>query len=101
MGKIESKATKEQIAIWKAKYGDVFEVSVEGKYCYLRKPDRKTLSFGSTIGVSDPMKFNEIVLANCWIEGDEMLKTDDECFFAVIQRLNELIEVKTAEIKKL
>jgi len=47
------------------------------------------------------MKFNEIVLNNCWISGDETIKTNDELFFAVVAKLNALIEVKSAEIKKL
>ncbi|MBP8040344.1 MAG: hypothetical protein KAZ36_00365 [Bacteroidales bacterium] len=95
------KATPEQIAIWKHNYGDVYEVNVEDKYCYLKKPDRKTLSFAATVGETDPMKFNEIVLNNCWISGDETIKTNDELFFAVVAKLNALIEVKSAEIKKL
>jgi len=95
------KATPEQIAIWKHNHGDVYEVKVEDRYCYLKKPDRKTLSFATTVGQSDPMKFNEIVLNNCWVSGDESIKTKDELFFAVVAKLNELIEVKSAEIKKL
>lgn len=95
------KATKEQIAIWKEKHGDVYQVSVDGKVGYLKKPDRKTLSFATTVGASDPMKFNEILLKNCWIDGDEELKTKDEYFFAVIAKMEELIQVKEAELKKL
>ena len=96
-----SKATKEQIAIWKNKHGDVYEIQVEGKFGYLKKPDRKILSYATSVGQNDPMKFNEMVLANCWLGGDEELKTKDEYFFAVVEKMNVLIEVKQAEIKKL
>lgn len=95
------KATNEQIAQWKAMHGDVYEVSVEGHYGYLKKPDRNTLSYATSMGQSDPMKFNELVLRNCWLDGSGVLQDKDEYFFAVVAQLNVLIEVKDAEIKKL
>ncbi len=32
------KYTKEQVSEWKAKWGELFEISVEGKSCILHKP---------------------------------------------------------------
>ncbi len=95
------KITQEQIAAWKEKYGTVYEIAVDGKKCYLRKPDRKTLSYASAVGTSDPLKFSEVMLNNCWLGGDEVIKTDDELFLGVSARLGELIETKEAELKKL
>lgn len=98
---LSGEATAEQIAMWKNLYGDVFEVKVEDKVCYLHKPDRKTLSAASTLGQNDPMRYNEIVLENCWISGDPDMKTKDDYFFAVVEKLEVLIEFKQSEIKKL
>lgn len=95
------KASKEQIAEWKAKYGDIFKISVDGKVCYLHKPDRKTLSYASSVGVKDPIKFNEILLKGCWIAGDEEIKNDDSLFLSVSTHLAELVEVKDSELVKL
>lgn len=92
---------EEQIKAWKEKYKDVYEISVDGKKAYLRKPDRKTLSYASTAGQTDPMKFNEVLLKGCWLGGDEEIKTDDELFLSVSAKLGELIQVKEAELKKL
>lgn len=94
-------ATPEQIADWKALHGEIFAITVEDKIGYLRKVDRKTLSFASAIGTKDPMKFNEIILTNCWLGGDEELKTNDDYFLAVSGTLSELIVVKEAELVKL
>jgi len=47
------------------------------------------------------MKFNEIMLNSCWIDGDEEIKTDDSLFLAASSKLAELIEVKEAELVKL
>lgn len=95
------KATPEQIAMWKAQHGDVYEISVENHFGYLKKPDRKVVSYASTVGQTDPMKFNELVIQNCWIAGSDELKTRDEYFYGVAAQLSILVEVKAAEIKKL
>jgi hypothetical protein len=93
--------TDEQIQEWKKKYGDVFQVDVDGKTAYLKRPDRKALSAASVMGNKDPLKYNEILLNNCWLAGDEEIKTDDSLFLGVSGQLAELIEVKEAKLKKL
>ena len=92
---------EQKIEKWKAIHGDVFQVSVDGHVAYLKKPTRKTLGAAAVIGKADPMKYNEILLTNCWIEGDEAIKTDDSLFLGVSAQLAEMIEIKEAEIKKL
>lgn len=90
-----------KIATWKAKHGEVFMVEVDGKIAYLKKPDRKTISAATMVGKNDPIKFTEILLANCWIEGDEEIKTDNELFFGVAAHLDKLMQAKEATLKKL
>ena len=92
-------ATPEQIAEWKAQHGEFFGITVEDKICYLKKPDRKTLSFASQVG-ADPMKFNEVILKNCWLGGDEEIMTDDSLFLAVSSKLDQVVEFKKAELVK-
>jgi hypothetical protein len=92
-------ATPEQLAEWKAQHGEFFEITVEDKTCYLKKPDRKTLSFASQVG-SDPMKFNEVILKNCWLGGDIEMQTNDSYFLAVSSKLDQVIEFKKAELVK-
>jgi len=94
-------ATKEQIAEWKAKHGDVFCVKVDGKTCYLKKPGRKALGYASMAGKENPMKFNEVLLNECWLAGDEEIKTNDDLFLAISPKMSELIVVKEAELVKL
>lgn len=47
------------------------------------------------------MKYNEFLLNNCWLEGDEIIKTDDALFLGVSAQLAEIIEMKEATLKKL
>lgn len=92
---------EQKIEEWKKKYGDVYQVEVDGHTAYLKKPSRKALGAAAVIGKQDPMKYNEVLLNNCWIEGDETIKTDDALFLGVSAQLAEIIEIKEATLKKL
>jgi hypothetical protein len=96
-----SEVSKEQIEEWKAKHESVFCIEIEDKKAYLKSPDRKTLSFASTVATSNPLKFNEILLKGCWLGGDEEIQTNDSLFLSASSKLAELIEVKEATLVKL
>lgn len=98
---LTGEASPEQVNAWKQQHGDVYIVKVEGSAGYLRKPDRDTMKAVASIGSSDPVRANEVLLENCWLGGDESIKTDDAKFFGVSATLAELVEVKAAELKKL
>lgn len=93
------KFTKEQIKEWKARHGELFEITVEDKSCILHRPTRKDLSYASA--VKDPIKMSEVMLNALWVAGDEEIKEDDSLFLAAIQKMQDILEVKEAEIKKL
>lgn len=99
--KENSTITPEQIEAWKKKHGDVFCVTVGDKVAYLKRPDRKTLGAAAVVGKNNPMKYNEILLENCWLDGDPEIKTDDALFLGVSAKQGDLVEVKEAELKKL
>jgi len=93
------KYTKQQIEEWKAKHGELFEITVEGKSCILHRPTRRDLSYASVL--TDPIKMTEVMLNQLWVAGDEEIKTRDDLFLAASQKMQEVLEVKAAEIKKL
>ena len=94
--------TPENIAQWKEKYGDVFCFeSVDGKRCYLRKPSRTVMSLASVGAQTDPLKFNEVILENCFLGGDPCFKTDDEYFMGISKSIADIIPGVEGEIKKL
>jgi len=96
-----AKITDEQIKAWKKQHGDIFKLQIEDKVAYLKTPDRKTLSYATSVATKDPLKFNEIILNNCWLSGDEEIKTDDALFISAGAKLADLIQVKEAELVKL
>jgi hypothetical protein len=95
------KATKEQISEWKAKHGKVFRIKVEDKACYMKRPSRKALGYAMVAGKNNPLKFNEELLKDCWLGGDEEIKTDDELFFAASAQFGEIVNSKEAELEEL
>lgn len=95
------KVTKEQIAGWKKKHGDVFMLECDGKVAYVRRPDRKVLDAAHVTSQGGPLKYNEFILNNIWLGGDEEFKADDALFLGVSEQLGEIIEKKSVELKKL
>ena len=97
----KGQADQAQIDAWKAQHGEVSAIICDGRICYLKKPSRKALSYASSIGTKDPIKFNELSLNDCFLGGDEAFKTDDSFFLAASAQIPALIEVKEAELVKL
>ena len=91
--------TQEQIKKWKEQHKELFQITVEGKTCVLRTPNRQDLSYASV--VKDPIKMSETLLNRLWVDGDEEMKTDDSLFMAVVNKMDEVLKVKEAEVKKL
>lgn len=60
--------TQEKIQAWKEKHKNIFRLKIEDKECYLKVPDRKALSYASSVASKDPLKFNEIILNNAWLQ---------------------------------
>lgn len=94
-------ATEEQIAQWQKKYGEVRRIEVDDKACYVRNVDRKVLGLATTNAGGDTIKFNEILLRNCWLDGDMEIQNVDSYFLGASATLGELVQVKQATIKKL
>lgn len=95
-----AKATKDQIEKWKKQHGEIYHVEVGEYDAYLKTPDRKTMKYVAQVA-NDPIRANEVLLENCWVGGDEIIKTDDELFFGVSSILNEIVKIKEATISKL
>ena len=91
--------TPERIEELKKKHGALYEITVDGYSCIVRKPNRKDLSY--VAAVKNPMQMTETLLNQLWVEGDEEIKTEDDLFLAACSTLGELIQVKEAELKKL
>jgi len=97
--------TPEQIATWKAKHRKVSEISVvddgEKHIGYFHRPSMETMSAVNKIGKTDEVKAANILFDNCWLGGSQTMKEEAVVKMAAIGKLNELMNINTAEIKNL
>lgn len=92
----------EQIAELKKKYPQgLWELTVEDKTAYVRKPTREEMRSVIGMATTDPLGMAEQILTDCFVAGDEEIKTDDDYFYGASQKLQDLIQIKSAELKKL
>ena len=63
--------------------------------------DIKGITFGVFFNIYFGAEFAETILNQCFVAGDEEVKTSDEYFLGAAGQLEHLMEVKNAELKKL
>lgn len=107
-------ASQQQINEWKQQYGEVHAYSIpkdeedlsanaESFIFYLTPPTKNVIyAMGKAAEAKDFEKANRLAIKNCVIGGDtEELKTNDRAFWAVLDKIGRLREVKGDSIKKL
>lgn len=94
----EAKAMKQKYA--KQAINGVFCLRVGDAKCWLKNMDRKLIAMVATTAGSDPIEAAELILENCWLEGDERIKDEDEYFLEAISLLQQLRTSKVGAIKK-
>lgn len=99
--KLIGQATEEQIAKWKKEHKNIYQVVVDGHVCYLKKPDRAVMAYASTALKDSPFQYVEEIFNNCKLGGSDIFDEDDDFFMAAMQTVNELVEMKKAELVKL
>lgn len=77
----------------------------ESLICYLKKPDRATMevALGLTMSMTkapEYIKAGEIIINSCWISGDEEIRTDEDNLIAAAMQAFTLVNMKSAELKK-
>jgi hypothetical protein len=94
--------TKAQIQEYKKQYGGVFKYTAkDSKSCILRSPDLKILDACRTISGGSSIKFDEALLNNCWLAGDEELKTVDKYKIGLFDWLGGIIQKIEGELEEL
>lgn len=79
----------------------LFVVEVEGTQAVVSAPSRAQINAAIQGSKKAPLRFGEILLDNCWVDGDEAIKTDDRLFMGASEQLQALIEPTSSSIKKL
>ncbi|HMP92917.1 MAG TPA: hypothetical protein PKD90_08610, partial [Phnomibacter sp.] len=66
--------TQAQIEAWKAEHKDVYELEVEGRKCWLKKPGRETIRYAMQKGIAAPLAQAEVFLEECGLGGGLEIK---------------------------
>ena len=96
-----SKPTPEQIAEWKKAHGEVFIATSAKGDVYISKPTRPILGLILTKAKTDILAAAEVILMNCWLQGDETLKEDGGFKLGLVSQLDAIIETVQVEVKKI
>jgi len=106
--KIVGQATAEQISIWKKENSEVHEITVEvvpgieHGVGYLKGASRDVAARAMTMYTqSKILETGEFIINNCWLGGDERLKSDEKIAMAAAVEANQLVEFMTSSVKKL
>lgn len=67
---------------------------------WVRKPGFSELGSFSTISQQDQIRALKTLLNTIWLEGNQILKEDTDCFMSIIPQLNMIIEVRQAGLEK-
>lgn len=100
-------ASKEQIESWKATYGEIHEITVTDKQgnqrvCYLKEANRDVIAQALSLhSAKKLLECGETILNNCFIGGDELIKTDERLNMAAALQAKETVEFLEATLKKI
>ncbi len=93
--------SSEQINEYKAKNPDGLMLLTSGtKSCIVKKPNRALLSLMLSKS-RDPLAMVDILLENCWVDGDAELKEDTAFMYSVMEKIDDIVGKKTVELKNL
>jgi len=106
MEKKRFELTDGQLNSLKNKHGEVYEICVkddEGNDIIgiFKKPDMKIIGASQKFASDDPIKSGLVLFDNCWLDGDNEMKTNDEYKLSAIAGIGKLFKVRQEEIKKL
>jgi len=87
---------------YKNKFGHVFKyTSKDGKSCLLRNPDLKIIDACRTVSGGSSVKFDKALVDNCWLEGDEELRTNDEYTMGLFDWMGGIIKKVDGQLEEL
>lgn len=106
---LTASATDEEIQECKkqvqTKYGataTIFKYKAEdGKVAFLRSVDRDTYSAAVNKLSTSSVKFNETIIENIWLGGDEEIKKVDRYFFGLVEFIEQLMAKKKGSLQEL
>jgi hypothetical protein len=99
MGKISKEKTEEL----KKQHRVVVAIEVEDNgetfSCYLKRPSAETLSIVNKLSKTDEVKAAQMLIQQCWIEGDSLIREDGILMLSVAAEFGQTNQAKATVIK--
>lgn len=121
MPRTAATCTAEVIDTWKKAYGEISVLTINADTFkmvgatdkqpgekvydilytgYMRKPTRNEMREFTSLKL-DPVTYTERILDVLWLGGDDEIRIKDECFYSIMPVVQQVLDIKEAEIKKL
>ncbi len=78
---------------------DVFEVKYKGGFIYFKTPNRNEGEYILSQVTSGPLGMVEALVEQCWLTGDETVKTDPKFLMSMVHKTDEIMGVSAVKIK--
>jgi hypothetical protein len=90
-----------QVAQWKTQHGKLKLVQVDDMDIYFKQPTRAQVAAANQtlVKTRDASKYADIILKNCQLNFIEETAADDEIYFALSAKVDEIITSKVANLK--
>ena len=97
--------TKAQIEAWKKEHNCkvVYKITSEdGKVAYIKDPvsDLKIMKMATTALQKSDSLYVQVVLNQCWLDGDDEIKEQEEYGAGLVNQLNNITEIPNAIITR-
>lgn len=93
--------TPEQIKEWKGKYGSFYKLTAEsGEVCFIKDPCSSLIVMAAATEAmqQSTIAFVQTILANCFLDGDEAMKTDPGIQLGLLDQVNQITDLPEMEI---
>ena len=87
-----------QIAEWKKQHGEIIKLNVGDTFCIVRHPNLQDIDMSATLGEGDEVKIGQIQLDNCWLYGDEKIRTNHGLLKSAAKQMGYIFPVFEYEV---
>ncbi|GAA4354154.1 hypothetical protein GCM10023185_15550 [Hymenobacter saemangeumensis] len=94
--------TEYQLVLWAQEHGRKIKVvEVDGKLVCFKHPSRAIVEAANDVlmKTKKPSKYSEVIMSNCQLNFIAETKADDELYYALVNRVDEIITSKVATLK--
>lgn len=97
--------TEAKIQEWKKQHGELHKITPDPKrpeiFCIVRHPKLIDIVSSSQLGGQDEVKIGELQLNDCWLDGDQRVKTDYELLSAAAKKMGGIFRVYDTKVEYL